>query len=36
LTPLAEADSWLETRLKEGFLVDPKVYAGLFFLSREK
>ncbi len=24
---------WLESKRKEGFLVDPKVYAGLFFLK---
>jgi ADP-ribose pyrophosphatase len=36
LPPLVEADAWLEARLEEGFLVDPKVYAGLFFLGREK
>jgi ADP-ribose pyrophosphatase len=35
LVPLAEADSWLQARAAEGFLVDPKVYAGLYFLGRE-
>ena len=32
--PLAEIVPWLETRAKTGVLIDPKVYAGLFFLSR--
>jgi ADP-ribose pyrophosphatase len=36
LPALAEADAWLEARRAEGFLIDPKVYAGLFLLSREK
>jgi len=30
--PLTEVDSWLEGRSSEGVLVDPKVYAGLYFL----
>lgn len=36
LVPLAEVDSWLEARAKEGRLIDPKVYAGLYFISRGK
>jgi len=36
LPPLALADAWLDERAKEGLLIDPKVYAGLFFLSRER
>ena len=34
LVPLDEVDRWLAARADEGFLVDPKVYAGLYFLSR--
>ena len=34
LVPLDEVDGWLAARAEEGFLVDPKVYAGLYFLSR--
>ncbi len=29
--PLAEAHAWLERRMSEGVLVDPKVFAGLYF-----
>lgn len=36
LPPLAGADAWLDARIEEGFLIDPKVYVGLFFLQREK
>ena len=32
--PLAEVAAWLESRASPGVLVDPKVYAGLFFLGR--
>jgi ADP-ribose pyrophosphatase len=35
LVPLVEADSWLQARAAEGYLIDPKVYAGLYFLGRE-
>jgi len=31
--PLKEADSWLCEMGKKGFLVDPKVYVGLYFLK---
>ncbi len=30
--PLERADAWLRERRAEGILVDPKVYAGLYFL----
>jgi len=30
--PLANVDQWLEERRAQGRLVDPKVYAGLYFL----
>lgn len=31
--PLAEIDAWLRQRAAEGKLIDPKVYAGLYFLK---
>ena len=31
--PLKEADIWLYEMQKKGFLVDPKVYVGLYFLK---
>jgi ADP-ribose pyrophosphatase len=30
--PLAEATTWLASKVRAGVLVDPKVYAGLFFI----
>ncbi len=36
LVPLKEADRWLDARVAEGMLIDPKVYAGLYFLSRRR
>jgi ADP-ribose pyrophosphatase len=33
---LAEIVPWLEAKAKTGVLIDPKVYAGLFFITREK
>ena len=35
LVPLDEVDAWLAARTGEGFLVDPKVYTGLYMLSRQ-
>ena len=35
LVPLSQIDSWLSQRAGEGFLIDPKVYAGLYFLSKQ-
>lgn len=35
LVPLDEVDAWLAARAGEGFLVDPKVYTGLYLLSRQ-
>ncbi|MDB6035331.1 MAG: hypothetical protein JWM16_5669 [Verrucomicrobiales bacterium] len=32
--PLANAVAWLETQRQSGKLVDPKVFAGLFFLTK--
>lgn len=34
LVPLDEAPAWLAARAAAGVLVDPKVYAGLWFLTR--
>ena len=34
--PLAEAVAWLERKAREGVLIDPKVYAGLFFVTQSK
>jgi ADP-ribose pyrophosphatase len=34
--PLAEIVPWLEAQAKTGILIDPKVYAGLFFVGRGK
>ena len=31
-----QIDGWLEQQRAEGLLVDPKVYAGLYFLSRDE
>jgi ADP-ribose pyrophosphatase len=32
--PLAEIDAWLVEKAKAGVLVDPKIYAGLYFLQK--
>lgn len=32
--PLDTIDTWLEAKSKAGILIDPKVYAGLYFASR--
>jgi ADP-ribose pyrophosphatase len=34
--PLLEVASWLEAKAKTGILIDPKVYAGLFFVTQNK
>jgi len=34
--PLTEIVGWLATKAKTGVLIDPKVYAGLFFISQTK
>ena len=31
--PLAQIDDWLEAKAKTGVLIDPKIYAGLYFLK---
>lgn len=33
---LNEVHDWLKTRAEAGVLVDPKVYAGLYFIGRRK
>ncbi|HKY63326.1 MAG TPA: NUDIX hydrolase [bacterium] len=35
VVPLKEVDRWLEKKIAEGCLVDPKVYAGLYFIFKE-
>lgn len=32
--PLSEAEAWIQGRIRKGRKVDPKVYAGLYFLSQ--
>ena len=32
--PLGEVDDWLEKIKEKGILVDPKVFAGLYFLNK--
>jgi ADP-ribose pyrophosphatase len=34
--PLTQIHEWLEGRAKSGVLIDPKVYAGLYFILRAK
>lgn len=36
LMPLADAENWLEARKQEGILLDPKIYAGMYWANREK
>lgn len=32
--PLTEIDAWLQARAAEGLLVEPRIYAALYFLTR--
>ncbi|HRO88420.1 MAG: NUDIX hydrolase [Chiayiivirga sp.] len=32
--PRADAAAWLSARMREGYSIDPKLYAGLWFLDR--
>jgi len=32
--PLGEVQEWLQAKSKSGLLIDPKVYAGLYFVGR--
>jgi ADP-ribose pyrophosphatase len=34
--PLAEVPGWLKQREKEGVAIDPKVYAGLYFVEERR
>ena len=34
--PLAEVEAWLAVRAKAGVLVDPKIYAGLYFIGSRR
>ena len=34
--PLTEVGEWLEAKAKSGVLVDPKIYAGLYFIGSNK
>ncbi|MBO9469587.1 NUDIX hydrolase [Endozoicomonas sp. G2_2] len=34
--PLAEVEGWLAAREAEGVRIDPKIYAGLYFVMRER
>jgi len=34
--PLKEIHSWLETKAQTGVLIEPKVYAGLYFIGRNQ
>lgn len=34
--PLNEVHAWLEAKVQAGLMIEPKVYAGLYFLSKEK
>ena len=33
--PLAEIVTWLAAKAKSGVLIDPKIYAGLFFVTKK-
>jgi ADP-ribose pyrophosphatase len=34
--PLVEVTAWLESKARTGILIDPKIYAGLFFIAQNK
>jgi len=34
VVPLAEADAWLRERIRQRIVVDPRVYAGLYFAKQ--
>jgi ADP-ribose pyrophosphatase len=34
--PMVEVVRWLEARARTGVLIDPKIYAGLFFVTQNK
>jgi ADP-ribose pyrophosphatase len=33
---LSEVHAWLEAKAKAGMLIDPKIYAGLYFVGRDR
>src|SRR5699024_10711575 len=33
---LDEVEDWLAAREKQGAVIDPKIYAGLYFIARER
>jgi ADP-ribose pyrophosphatase len=35
LVPLAGIDGWLRTKAAEGLLIEPRIYAALYFLTRD-
>ena len=34
--PLKEVHDWLQAKARAGILIDPKIYAGLYFLGRKR
>lgn len=36
IVPLKQIDSWLADKAREGLLVEPRIYTGLYFLLRDK
>lgn len=34
--PLTEVTAWLEAKVQAGFMIEPKVYAGLYFLTKNQ
>lgn len=34
--PLSEIDTWLAAKVQTGLMIEPKVYAGLYFLLKKK
>ncbi len=35
LVPLDEVETWLDAKRRQGLLVDPKIYAGLYFVMKK-
>ncbi len=36
VVPLAQIDDWLAAKGREGLLIEPRIYAALYFLMRDK
>jgi ADP-ribose pyrophosphatase len=34
VVPLAHAEAWLLQKQRDGMMIDPKIYAGLYFALR--